>query len=82
MNADFPNMLKYALEALDKHGVIIGLFLSIKRVIKCNPLGGSGIDPVPPGLLTKIGDVIMSDQKNANSNCYFTGHLIRVSILL
>ena len=34
-------------------------------------------DPVPPGLLSKIGDVIMSDQKYANSNCYFTGHFIR-----
>ena len=44
----FPTCSEYALEALDKHGVIIGLFLSIKRVIKCNPLGGSGLDPVPP----------------------------------
>ncbi len=44
----FPTCSEYALEALDRHGVIIGLFLSIKRVIKCNPLGGSGLDPVPP----------------------------------
>ena len=44
----FPTCSEYALEALDKHGVIIGLFLLIKRVIKCNPWGGSGIDPVPP----------------------------------
>ena len=44
----FPTCSEYALEALNKHGIIMGLFLSIKRVIKCNPLGGSGIDPVPP----------------------------------
>ena len=44
----FPTCSEYALEALDKHGIIIGLFLSIKRVIKCNPLASSGIDPVPP----------------------------------
>ena len=44
----FPTCSEYALEALDKHGVIIGLFLSIKRVIKCNPMASSGVDPVPP----------------------------------
>ena len=43
----FPTCSEYALEALDKHGIIIGLFLTLKRVIKCNPLAGSGFDPVP-----------------------------------
>ena len=42
-----PSCSEYALEALDKHGIIIGLFLTLKRVIKCNPLAGSGFDPVP-----------------------------------
>ena len=44
----FPTCSEYALEALNKHGIIMGLFLSIKRVIKCNPMASSGVDPVPP----------------------------------
>ena len=42
-----PTCSAYALEALEKHGVVKGLTLSAKRVAKCHPLGGSGIDNVP-----------------------------------
>ena len=35
------------LEALKKHGVLKGLWLSVKRIGKCHPWGGSGYDPVP-----------------------------------
>ena len=42
-----PTCSSYALEALETHGLIKGLYLSIKRVSKCHPLGGSGIDHVP-----------------------------------
>ena len=42
-----PTCSAYALEALEKHGAIKGLVLTFKRVSKCNPLGGSGIDNVP-----------------------------------
>ena len=42
-----PTCSSYALEALEKHGAIKGGRLAIKRIIKCHPLGGSGIDNVP-----------------------------------
>jgi len=35
------------IEALEKHGVVKGLYLGIKRVLKCHPWGKSGYDPVP-----------------------------------
>tara|TARA_Y100000739_G_scaffold59456_1_gene48922 strand:+ start:1060 stop:1191 length:132 start_codon:yes stop_codon:yes gene_type:complete len=37
------------VEALALHGPIKGTILSLKRIIKCNPWGGSGIDNVPGG---------------------------------
>ena len=42
-----PTCSTYAIEALKKHGVIQGLWLTIKRLVKCNPWGGQGFDPVP-----------------------------------
>ena len=42
-----PTCSNYAIEAIEKHGSIKGSFLSIKRIIKCNPLGTYGYDPVP-----------------------------------
>lgn len=42
-----PSCSQYAIEALKKHGAIKGLYLTIKRILRCNPWGGSGYDPVP-----------------------------------
>ena len=42
-----PTCSSYTLEALEKHGTIKGGRLAIKRILKCHPLGGSGIDNVP-----------------------------------
>lgn len=42
-----PTCSSYALEALEKHGAVKGGSLAIKRILKCHPLGGSGIDNVP-----------------------------------
>ncbi|MDP3451477.1 MAG: membrane protein insertion efficiency factor YidD [Bacteroidales bacterium] len=42
-----PTCSAYSLEAVKKHGPIKGLWLSIKRILSCNPWGGSGYDPVP-----------------------------------
>ena len=42
-----PTCSQYALEALKVHGTYRGSILAIKRIIRCNPLGGSGIDNVP-----------------------------------
>lgn len=42
-----PTCSMYAMEALRKHGGIKGTALTLRRVARCNPLGGSGIDNVP-----------------------------------
>ncbi|MFH1313285.1 MAG: membrane protein insertion efficiency factor YidD [Candidatus Eisenbacteria bacterium] len=42
-----PTCSDYALEALKRHGVVRGTILAIRRVLRCHPLGGSGLDPVP-----------------------------------
>lgn len=42
-----PTCSHYMIEALQKHGLFYGGFLGIKRIISCNPWGGSGYDPVP-----------------------------------
>lgn len=42
-----PTCSNYSIEAFEKHGTILGLKLSIKRLLKCNPWGPIGIDNVP-----------------------------------
>jgi len=42
-----PTCSHYSIEAIKKFGVIKGIYLSSKRIIKCNPWGGYGYDPVP-----------------------------------
>ena len=42
-----PTCSQYAKEAFKKHGLFKGAFLSLSRLIKCNPFGKSGYDPVP-----------------------------------
>ena len=42
-----PTCSEYSKQSLIKFGLIKGSILSIKRIIKCNPWGGSGYDPVP-----------------------------------
>ncbi len=42
-----PTCSKYAEESLKKHGVLRGIVLALWRILRCNPWGGHGIDPVP-----------------------------------
>lgn len=42
-----PTCSEYALEALKKHGPVKGSYLTIRRILRCHPWGGSGYDPVP-----------------------------------
>ncbi|MFY7741760.1 MAG: membrane protein insertion efficiency factor YidD [Flavobacterium sp.] len=42
-----PTCSHYSAEAIQKHGVFKGIWLSIKRISKCHPWGKSGYDPVP-----------------------------------
>jgi len=46
-----PTCSAYALEAIERHGAFLGLWLTVKRLARCHPVkwlgGGEGFDPVP-----------------------------------
>ena len=42
-----PTCSAYAIEALETHGAWRGLLLTVRRLSRCHPWGGSGYDPVP-----------------------------------
>ncbi len=42
-----PTCSNYGIEAIRKYGFFKGGWLTFKRVLSCNPWGGSGYDPVP-----------------------------------
>ena len=42
-----PTCSAYALEALERHGALKGCWLAIRRIMRCHPWGGSGVDDVP-----------------------------------
>ncbi len=42
-----PTCSQYSIEAIEKYGAVRGGYLSVKRILKCNPLSKGGYDPVP-----------------------------------
>lgn len=45
-----PTCSQYAIEALEGHGLLRGIGLTVRRLLRCHPWGGEGYDPVPPEL--------------------------------
>jgi len=43
-----PTCSEYAIEAVQTHGVIRGMWLSLSRIVRCHPFSRGRIDPVPP----------------------------------
>ena len=46
-----PTCSEYAITALKEHGLITGMYYSIKRIVSCHPFGGHGYNPVPKKLI-------------------------------
>lgn len=42
-----PTCSNYAIEAIERFGSIKGSYLAVKRLLRCNPFGKVGYDPVP-----------------------------------
>ncbi|HEY8404106.1 MAG TPA: membrane protein insertion efficiency factor YidD [Flavobacteriales bacterium] len=49
-----PSCSEYAVQAINEWGVLKGIFLGIKRILKCHPWGTFGYDPVPTNPKNKI----------------------------
>jgi len=43
----YPSCSSYSMKALQKHGLLKGLWLTLKRILRCNPFFEGGYDPVP-----------------------------------
>jgi len=42
----YPTCSEYSVQAFEKYGFIKGVFLSLKRILKCNPFSKGGYDPL------------------------------------
>jgi putative membrane protein insertion efficiency factor len=42
-----PSCSTYAIEAIERHGAVRGGWIAAHRIVRCNPWGGCGHDPVP-----------------------------------
>ncbi|MBQ8995885.1 MAG: membrane protein insertion efficiency factor YidD [Oscillospiraceae bacterium] len=52
-----PTCSQYMIGAIQIHGPIRGVWLGIRRLLRCNPFGGWGYDPVPPKQNKNSGDI-------------------------
>ena len=43
----FPSCSHYTLLAVERHGALRGSWLGLKRLLRCQPFGSAGYDPVP-----------------------------------
>ncbi|MBU1168800.1 MAG: membrane protein insertion efficiency factor YidD [Proteobacteria bacterium] len=43
----YPTCSEYAYQAFERHGLLKGAYLSIRRIFKCHPFHPGGFDPVP-----------------------------------
>ncbi len=48
-----PSCSEYARESMQVHGLLFGALLGLKRLLRCHPFGGEGLDPVPKELKLK-----------------------------
>lgn len=52
-----PTCSQYMKEAIMKYGVLKGIYMGIKRILRCNPFGGYGYDPVENDTGNSLNDI-------------------------
>lgn len=50
----YPSCSAYALDAIKTFGAIKGLFLALKRLLRCHPFSVGGLDPIPENFSNKV----------------------------
>jgi len=50
----YPSCSSYAQEAIERHGLARGAWLTLRRVGRCHPFNPGGVDEVPPGDVTAV----------------------------
>ncbi|MBF0278206.1 MAG: membrane protein insertion efficiency factor YidD [SAR324 cluster bacterium] len=58
----YPSCSQYALLAYGQFGIFRGTLLTLKRIVKCNPLHDGGFDPVPDDSSTNLTTLVSSKQ--------------------
>lgn len=48
-----PSCSAYAVQALEVHGPLRGLYLAARRILRCHPFHEGGLDPVPPRTMAR-----------------------------
>ena len=51
----YPTCSEYTKQSLQQHGVFKGLYLSVARILRCQPFSKGGLDPVPQSIKSKKG---------------------------
>ena len=59
-----PTCSAYAIEAFQKRGFFVGFFLTVWRILRCNPFCRGGYDPVPPKKIPKYSSDKKTDKDN------------------